>query len=366
MSKTNPAQELVELKSFGTNPGSLKGWLYLPSILAPNSPLVVALHGCTQAAAGYDEGTGWSQLAKEKGFAVLLPEQQKSNNSNLCFNWFEPADTRRDMGETASIWQMVDHVVQSHGLNPDRIYITGLSAGGAMANVLLANHPEHFAGGAIIGGLPYGVSAGVAQAFERMHGRNPPSSRTLRQALKAASTHTARLPSISIWHGTHDHTVKLINAQQIADQWRGMHDLSGEAKEETVNGHSRKTWSDCKGHPQLELYLTKGMGHGVPLASDNQLGRTGAYMLNSGISSTARIARSWGLVDDEDVASFETLSADNRAMAEEGDGVQSIVARALEFATKARPGGHKPSDDPAEQGVGKVINDALRRAGLLK
>ncbi|WP_409526893.1 PHB depolymerase family esterase [Rhizobium sp. G21] len=98
----------------------------------------MVLHGCTQTAAGYDLGSGWSQLAEEKGFAVLFPEQQRSNNANLCFNWFEPGDIRRDVGEAASIKEMVDHVMQSHGLDSDRIYVTGLSAGGAMANVMLA------------------------------------------------------------------------------------------------------------------------------------------------------------------------------------------------------------------------------------
>ncbi|RYG28589.1 MAG: hypothetical protein EON93_18310, partial [Burkholderiales bacterium] len=85
----------------------------MASILAPKAALVVVLHGCTQTAAAYDLGSGWSQLAEEKGFAVLFPEQQRSNNANLCFNWFEPGDIRRDNGEAASVKQMIDHVVQS-------------------------------------------------------------------------------------------------------------------------------------------------------------------------------------------------------------------------------------------------------------
>jgi poly(hydroxyalkanoate) depolymerase family esterase len=365
MSPANRVRELVELKRFGTNPGALRGWLFLPSILAPRAALVVVLHGCTQTSAGYDLGSGWSQLAEEKGFAVLFPEQQRSNNANLCFNWFEPGDIRRDVGEAASIKEMVDHVMQSHGLDSDRIYVTGLSAGGAMANVMLAAYPDLLAGGAIIGGLPYGVSSGVAQAFERMHGRNPPSSKTLRKALATTSTRPRRLPSISIWHGTHDQTVKSVNAEQIADQWRGAHELLALPSEETINGHLHQAWSDPHGRTLVELYLVKGMAHGVPLASpaDTALGTAGPYMLSAGISSTARIAMSWGLADANDVSMYEQSTITRNVVAGH-DRIESLVARALEFAKSK--GGQSRSDHSTEQGVGKVINDALRKAGLLK
>lgn len=94
MAKDTFARKLVEIASFGSNPGSLRCHLFLPTILPPNAPLVVVLHGCTQNAAGFDHGSGWSELAEEKGFAVLFPEQRRENNANLCFNWFEPADIR--------------------------------------------------------------------------------------------------------------------------------------------------------------------------------------------------------------------------------------------------------------------------------
>jgi poly(hydroxyalkanoate) depolymerase family esterase len=115
---TENSKRLVELTSFGANPGALKAWLYLPTIMAPNTPLVVVLHGCTQTAAGYDLGSGWSELAEKRGFALLYPEQQRANNGNLCFNWFQATDTRRDLGEAASIHQMISHLIQSQGIDP--------------------------------------------------------------------------------------------------------------------------------------------------------------------------------------------------------------------------------------------------------
>ena len=97
----NPGVGLNGLVTNGGNPGNLKSWCYVPNSTDP-LPLVVVLHGCTQSAAGYDLGSGWSALAKAHRFAVLFPEQQRANNPNLCFNWFLPDDTRRGSGEGSS------------------------------------------------------------------------------------------------------------------------------------------------------------------------------------------------------------------------------------------------------------------------
>ena len=83
----------------------------MPPSLAASAALVVVLHGCTQDASGYDHGSGWSRLADEQGFVLLYPEQQRGNNANLCFNWFNPGDTQRDAGEALSIRQMVAMMV---------------------------------------------------------------------------------------------------------------------------------------------------------------------------------------------------------------------------------------------------------------
>ncbi|RWQ71467.1 MAG: PHB depolymerase family esterase [Mesorhizobium sp.] len=139
---------LSDLVDFGSNPGALRAGIYVPDDLPEAAPLVVVLHGCTQTAAGYDDGSGWSQLADQEGFALLFPEQQRANNPNLCFNWFVPGDTKRNGGEALSIRQMIGAVVVEYGLDRKRIFITGLSAGGAMTSVMLACYPEVFAGGA--------------------------------------------------------------------------------------------------------------------------------------------------------------------------------------------------------------------------
>jgi poly(hydroxyalkanoate) depolymerase family esterase len=363
------SRNLVEVVGFGTNPGSLRCWLYLPTILSPKTPLVVVLHGCTQTAEGFDKGTGWTRLAEEKGFAVLFPEQRRENNGNLCFNWFEPADTRRDSGEALSIREMIAHTVLSHGLDPKRLFVTGLSAGGAMANVMLATYPEVFAGGAIIGGLPYGVAANVGEAFERMQGRNAPDAKALHSAVANASLNKGPWPKVSIWHGTHDQTVKPVNAQQIARQWLGAHGLSGAADEtKAVRGHDRQVWHDEAGREVVEVYQIRGMAHGVPLSVSGEapLGQIGPFMLEAGISSTARIARSWGLADDNDVTQAEGEFVSKSGPLPHPEGIEAIVEKAMGYAKAKLKGASSDAGSKREEGVGKVINDALRAAGLLR
>ncbi|MGM0915815.1 MAG: extracellular catalytic domain type 1 short-chain-length polyhydroxyalkanoate depolymerase, partial [Pseudomonadota bacterium] len=146
---------LEDLVEFGANPGGLDAKIYIPEGLPAGAPLVVVLHGCKQTAAKYDEGSGWSEIAEQYGVALLFPEQRRLNNWLLGFNWFKPGDSNRGAGEPLSILNMVERVVSDHGIDPERIFITGLSAGGAMTSVMLATYPETFAGGAIIAGLPY-------------------------------------------------------------------------------------------------------------------------------------------------------------------------------------------------------------------
>lgn len=294
---TRPTR-LREIASFGSNPGNLRMYAYVPDGVGRSAPLVVALHGCTQTAASYDQGTGWSHLADRLGFILVFPEQQAANNPKNCFTWFLPGDTTRDMGEALSIRQMIAQAVETFSVDRSRVFVTGLSAGGAMASVMLATYPELFAGGAIIAGLPYGSASSVQEAFEAMFNDRAPSSRALGDHVRGASSHRGPWPKISVWHGTADAVVRPSNGDHIIRQWLDLQKLSECASgEEQIGRHTRRVWSDPNGDTQLEAYSLAGIGHGVPLATDGAegIGMAGPFFLEAGLSSTSQIAQFWRL-----------------------------------------------------------------------
>lgn len=341
---------LSDLVAFGPNPGALRGRFYVPQALPASAALVVVLHGCTQNAAGYDRGSGWSQLADEQGFALLYPEQQRGNNANLCFNWFNAGDTQRDSGEALSIRQMVAAMVAEYAIDPARIFVTGLSAGGAMTSTMLATYPDVFAGGAIIAGLPYGTAASIPEAFDRMRAHGGPPAAALGALVRGASPHKGPWPTISIWHGDSDAIVSHANSARIVEQWRAIHGVAGEPNSrEQVDGHLRCLWRDAHGRDVIEEYRIAGLGHGTPLSTSgaNACGVAGPYMLEAGISSTRRIASFWGLA---------TTLAEGEPAPRPGP---NMIA----------PAGHREAQSQPERGSGhveRVIEDALRAAGLMR
>jgi poly(hydroxyalkanoate) depolymerase family esterase len=340
----NDDGRLTPLEGFGPNAGELDALVYSP--MDRPAGLVVVLHGCTQTAAGYDKGSGWSTLADRHGFALLFPQQRRSNNANLCFNWFEPGDARRGLGEASSISQMVQHLTGRYRLDPSHVFITGLSAGGAMTSVMLATYPELFAGGAVIAGLPFASANTLPEALERMRGHGSPSKGVLAARVKSAADHRRHSPSLSVWHGTSDNIVDPSNATSLVDQWRGLHGLGSEpAIVETVDGQRRKAWLDADGRVLIERFDVRGMGHGTPLDTRGaeRCGTAGPHMLDAGICSTRHIAQSWGLIT--------------------AGTVEREIPLNREPATLGRP---DPLSSPRSSGPQAVIEDALRAAGLMR
>jgi poly(hydroxyalkanoate) depolymerase family esterase len=346
------SDRLQDAPAFAPNPGALRGRVYVPGDLAPGAALVVALHGCTQNAAGYDHGTGWSTLADREGFAVLFPEQQRSNNANLCFNWFEAADIARHGGEAESIAAMIDATVAALGTDPARVFVTGLSAGGAMTAAMLATWPDKFAGGAIIGGLPYGGASGVPQALDRMRGHGAPGDIAATRAVQSAGRGAAGTPRVAIWHGTADTTVVVANLDQLIGQWRGVHALSGAPDlDERGANFEHRVWQGTDGTALVEEWRIASMGHGVPVDPASGIGAAGPFMLDVGVSSTLEIARSWELLN----------------------GAERVAATPAAEPARAKPTGPvrrlEPvgAPTPAEPvGVQATIENALRAAGLMR
>ena len=381
------ATPLIEEFDWGADPGALRMFTYVPPGLALGAPLVVVLHGCTQTAASYDHGAGWSTLAERYGFALLLPEQQRSNNPNGCFNWFQSGDIERGRGEAASIRHMVEKMVRHKGIDRSRIFVTGLSAGGAMTSVMLACYPEVFAGGAIIAGLPYGAADNVQQAFQSMLQSPARPAEEWGNLVRGASEHRGRWPRVSVWHGAADKTVVPSNAREILKQWTNVHGLPMEPSEQSmVDGYPRQVWRDETGEERIEFYAIDRMAHGTPLApgqSDEECGTAGPFLLDVGISSSYHIAHFFGLADAGNVdrperdAAMPPQSAEADAPPHARAPWQDRRAPAASFPLPIHEGevlkpgagvdqrfGRMPPRPSVH--IGSVITSALKAAGLMK
>jgi poly(hydroxyalkanoate) depolymerase family esterase len=387
----NLQSPLVEVTDFGSNPGDLRMLAFAPGNLERTPALVVVLHGCGQTAAGYDLGAGWSSLAESYGFALLMPEQQRSNNAQGCFNWFNPEDIARDSGEACSVRQMIARMVSDHGIDPRRIFVTGLSAGGAMTSVMLATYPEVFAAGAIIAGLPFGVATNVREALSGMFQSPSRPASELGDLVRNASGHQGPWPKLSVWHGSADQTVNPANANEIVKQWLDVHDLPlAPMSNADVDGYPREVWWDADGETIVESYTITDMAHGTPLGiadNDERYGAEGAFLIEAGISSSYHIASFFGLTGpiSRPRATAEVSKPVAKPVAAKAVAAKPIAAKPnAAKPTPASPGKPdvatvlrplttlpRPAATPGQPrrrsiDVGAVITRALTAAGLMK
>jgi len=308
----------VDLGS-SANPAHLNMQYYLPPGLDAGAPLVVLLHGCRQDAATYAAGSGWPTLAARRGFALLLPGQSLLNNPLGCFNWFDPAALSPDSGEVASIIGMIEAMLAGHRLDRRRVFISGLSAGGAMAGAVLAAAPERFAGAGIIAGLPFGAADSALRAFQAMRAPRQSTGRAWGNRVRAASPFDGRWPPVTIWHGTADRTVGPANAEALEAQWADVLALDpAHMVTEQYGRHACRMWHDRNGQVRLRRWVIDGLGHGTPISpnaaeDERRLGVASRFMLDCELGSTWLLARDWGLVSDDDQAVAELMRASFRA-----------------------------------------------------
>lgn len=191
-------------------------------------PLVVMLHGCTQSPDDFAAGTRMNELAQAEGFLVLYPAQAPRSNAHKCWNWFTRGDQRRGAGEPALIAGMTRHVMQTHGVDSARVYVAGLSAGGAMAAIMAREYPDLFAAAGVHSGVPAGAAHDVASAFAVMQSGNAGAS--LPAAFSAttaalwggpaapapANDATPSTPApVIVFHGDADATVAPVNGDGV-------------------------------------------------------------------------------------------------------------------------------------------------------
>ena len=273
--------------AFGPNPGRLRLRTYVPDRpLRPGAPLVVLLHGCGQDAGEFAEDAGWMALADRLGAPLLLPEQMEANNRHRCFQWFHLAHTRRGHGEAASIAAMVSAMAGRWQSDPRRVFVAGLSAGGAMAAAMLAAYPDLFAAGAVFAGLPVGSATSMAQALARMAHAGPdcsPADRAEQARRMAPAGYAKPWPRLSVWHGEADRVVLPENGRNLAAQWCALHGIDATP---TRQAACCRAWGDA-----VEHWTLPGLGHAWAIGAPQA--RAVPFIAPGPVDAVTEIARFW-------------------------------------------------------------------------
>lgn len=289
------SQSITQVTGFGTNPGNLNMFTYVPPGLSGTAPLVVAMHGCTQSATIYAQQTGWNKLADLHKFYVIYPEQVSLNNGNKCFNWFDATDQSKNQGEALSIKQMVDYMIANHSIDPNAICVTGLSAGAGMSAVMLATYPEIFSKGAIMAGIPYKAATSSFNAFTAMNGGVVKTASQWGTLVRNENpAYFGAYPDVAIFHGTSDFTVNVGNATELIKQWTDVNgaDQTVDNTISSFDGNSiveKTVYTDNASNPVVVYYKLTGMGHAISLdtgACPQQGGVTGTYALEKNFHSS--------------------------------------------------------------------------------
>ena len=252
---TVPARGSFVAASFANQAGTRGYKLYVPSHAGGRPlPLVVMLHGCTQSPDDFAAGTRMNQLAEEQGCYVAYPEQSARANAQRCWNWFQPGDQARDQGEPSLIAGIAREIMAQHRVDPARVYVAGLSAGGAQAAIMAAAYPDLFAAVGVHSGLACGVARDLPSALTAM--RAGPNG-------AASATAGPTIPTI-LFHGDQDRTVNPANGDRVAAQVLDGSALAPEIEQGRSDGglsYSRASYTDAGGRVLLERWTIHGAGH---------------------------------------------------------------------------------------------------------
>ncbi|MET9230131.1 PHB depolymerase family esterase [Lentzea sp. NPDC003310] len=263
------AAALVEVTSFGDNPGRMRMHVYVPDTRPARPAVVVAMHGCGGSGPGFYSGSEFASLADRHGFVVIYPSAQQEAGFGKCFDTWSDAAKRRGGGsDPVSIVSMVTHVQQRYQGDPGRVFVTGSSSGGMMTNHMLALYPDVFKAGAAFMGVPFDCFANAADyppGASRCTGGS--MDRTPRQwgdsVRRVNPGFTGPRPKVQLWHGTADTLVPYSLLQESMEQWT---DVFGLSQTPTSTDTPRPGWDRARHGTAVEVYRVQGAGHSLPSA----------------------------------------------------------------------------------------------------
>jgi poly(hydroxyalkanoate) depolymerase family esterase len=296
---------LVEITDFGANKGNLEMYVYKPINNNIKVPLVVVLHGCVQTANEIAEQSGWNTLADSNNFMVIYPQQKVENNLNKCFNWYENSDILKNDGESETIKEMIQYTIQNFDIDPSNIFVTGISAGGAMTNVLMANYPNMFKSGAVLSGIPFKAANDLATAYSAMQGKIEKTNEEWAAAISDNNpNYEGNYPKVAIFHGTDDAFVNIKNAEIIEMQWKGIHKIESEPTiipEFNGNNDIAETTYFKNNCPVIIKYEINNLGHAMavdPGTEKQQGGNVARFSADKNFHTTYWTAKFFRLIND--------------------------------------------------------------------
>ena len=262
-------------------PGGTLGYkLYVPSsAVGQKRPLVVMLHGCTQSPDDFAAGTRMNEIAEEHGLLVAFPQQTSAGNAQKCWNWFEAKDQRRDSGEPALIAGLTRAILRDFAVDPTRVFVAGLSAGGAAAAIMAQAYPDLYAAAGVHSGLAAGAATDMVSAFAAMRQGGVPRS----------GGRTGRTVPTIVFHGDRDSTVHPSNRDHVLAQARAGAVLDARVTEGRAPGglaYTRTVHADEAGRPMLEDWILHDAGHAWSGGS-----RAGSYTEPRGPDASREMVR---------------------------------------------------------------------------
>jgi poly(hydroxyalkanoate) depolymerase family esterase len=268
MASPASAASLVQVTNFGSNPGSLQMYVYVPDSVKASPPILVAMHQCTQSGPAFFSGTEFASLANQYGFIVIYPSVTRSGS---CFDVSSAqALTRNGGSDPVSIISMITYTEQHYNGNPSRVYVTGASSGAMMTDVMLGDYPDVFQAGAAFMGVPFGCFAGPGVDVWNApcaQGQVTMTPQAWGNLVRAADPgYSGPRPRVQLWHGTADTTLNYVNFGEEIKQWTNVLGVSQTptSTDSPASGWTRTRYAGSAGTVQVEAYSIAGAGHVLP------------------------------------------------------------------------------------------------------